>query len=155
MGALEATLEELRQYKKQHEEWSVLLNKIMAEQASIESRLESRLQYEEFKRLQNKNNKGKITRATKPATKVYIFSQMTEHKINMMEEHKTEIFKLIKTSGTISNITSYAGWQYENYMIRIAKTLMINPNSSKNGEPYINNGCSEDILPPELVSMIF
>ena len=62
-----------------------------------------------------------------------IFSQMTEHKINMMEEHKTEIFKLIKTSGTISNITSYAGWQYENYMIRIAKTLMINPNSSKNG----------------------
>ena len=83
---------------------------------------------------------GKITRASKhatkvnmAATKVYIFSQMTEHKINMMEEHKTEIFKLIKTSGTISNITSYAGWQYENYMIRIAKTLMINPNSSKNG----------------------
>lgn len=33
----------------------------MAEQASIESRLESRLQYEEFKRLQNKNNKGNYT----------------------------------------------------------------------------------------------
>ena len=55
--ALEATLEELRQYKKQHEEWSVLLNKIMSEQASIESRLESRLQYEDFKLRQNKNNK--------------------------------------------------------------------------------------------------
>ena len=41
-------------------EWSVLLSKIMAEQASIESRLESRLQYEEFKRLQNKNNKGNL-----------------------------------------------------------------------------------------------
>ena len=35
----------------------------MAEQASIESRLESRLQYEEFKRLQNKNNKGNLYHA--------------------------------------------------------------------------------------------
>ena len=37
--ALEATLEELRQYKKQHEEWSVLLNKILSEQASIGKKL--------------------------------------------------------------------------------------------------------------------
>ena len=37
--SLEKTLEELRQYKKQHEEWSELLNKILSEQAPVETRI--------------------------------------------------------------------------------------------------------------------
>ncbi len=56
--SLEATLNELRQYKRQHDEWSALLNKILAEQASIEARMESRMEYEEFKMRQSKNGKG-------------------------------------------------------------------------------------------------
>lgn len=56
--SLEATLNELRQYKKQHDEWSALLNKILSEQASLETRMESRMEYEEFKMRQSQNGKG-------------------------------------------------------------------------------------------------
>ena len=52
--SLEETLNELRHYKKQHDEWSALLNKILAEQASLEVRMESRMEYEEFKLRQGK-----------------------------------------------------------------------------------------------------
>ena len=57
--SLEATLNELRQYKRQHDEWSALLNKILAEQASLEARIESRMGYEEFKMRQSKTGKGR------------------------------------------------------------------------------------------------
>ena len=57
--SLEATLNELRQYKRQHDEWAALLNKILAEQASLESRIESRMGYEEFRMRQSKTGKGK------------------------------------------------------------------------------------------------
>ena len=57
--SLEATLNELRQYKRQHDEWAALLNKILAEQASLESRIESRRVYEEFRMRQSKTGKGK------------------------------------------------------------------------------------------------
>merc|ERR1711935_1205210 len=56
--SLEATLNELRQYKRQHDEWSALLNKILAEQASLEARIESRMGYEEFRMRQSKTGKG-------------------------------------------------------------------------------------------------
>ena len=56
--SLEKTLNELRQYKKQHDEWSVLLNKILAEQATLETRMESRMSYEDFKMRLSKTGKG-------------------------------------------------------------------------------------------------
>lgn len=56
--SLEATLNELRQYKKQHDEWSTLLNKILSEQASLETRMESRMEYEELKMRQSQNGQG-------------------------------------------------------------------------------------------------
>ena len=48
-NALQETLRELRHYKKQHDTWASLLNKIINEQASIETRLHTTIGYEHSK----------------------------------------------------------------------------------------------------------
>ena len=85
--SLEATLEELKQYKKQHEEWSDLLNKILSEQASLETRIESKLEYENFKSMQNKKNgkNGKIAENCvqfKENSKTYVTCSLPNDDLN-------------------------------------------------------------------------
>ena len=70
--SLEATLNELRQYKRQHDEWAALLNKILAEQASLESRIESRMGYEEFRMRQSKTGKGKAIQENRSSLDRYV-----------------------------------------------------------------------------------
>ena len=47
--ALQETLKELRHYKKQHDIWTELLNKIMNEQASFDTRMQTTIGYEHAK----------------------------------------------------------------------------------------------------------
>ena len=47
--ALQETLNELRHYKKQHDKWTQLLNKIIEEQASFETRMQTTIGYEHLK----------------------------------------------------------------------------------------------------------
>ena len=47
--ALQETLMELRHYKKQHDRWTQLLNKIVHEQASFETRMQTTIGYEHSK----------------------------------------------------------------------------------------------------------
>ena len=47
--ALQETLKELRHYKKQHDKWTQLLNKIINEQASLETRMQTTIGYEHSK----------------------------------------------------------------------------------------------------------
>jgi tetratricopeptide (TPR) repeat protein len=47
--ALQETLKELRHYKKQHDKWSQILNKIINEQASLETRMQTINGYEHSK----------------------------------------------------------------------------------------------------------
>ena len=47
--ALQETLKELRHYKKQHDIWTDLLNKIMNEQASFDTRMQTTIGYEHAK----------------------------------------------------------------------------------------------------------
>ena len=47
--ALQETLKELRHYKKQHDIWTELLNKIMIEQASFDTRMQTTIGYEHAK----------------------------------------------------------------------------------------------------------
>ncbi len=54
----QATLKELNHYKKQHESWSSLLNKIINEQATVESRMASRMEYEKMRIYQSADGKG-------------------------------------------------------------------------------------------------
>ena len=55
--ALQETLKELRHYKKQHDKWSQILNKIINEQASLETRMQTTIGYEHSKmRLQMAEN---------------------------------------------------------------------------------------------------
>ena len=55
--ALQETLNELRHYKKQHDKWTQLLNKIINEQASFETRMQATIGYEHSKlRIQMSEN---------------------------------------------------------------------------------------------------
>jgi len=58
---LQATLKELRQYQSEHALWTKLNNKMKEEQASLEMRVSSRLEYERYKLMihgKNSNEQG-------------------------------------------------------------------------------------------------
>jgi len=69
---LQKTLRELRIYKKQHEQWTEVLNKIMEEQASLEERLRSRFEYESLKILGSHDGRGQDCKRVKKKDKVFI-----------------------------------------------------------------------------------
>ena len=55
--ALQETLNELRHYKKQHDKWTQLLNKIISEQATFETKMQATIGYEHSKlRIQMSEN---------------------------------------------------------------------------------------------------
>ena len=57
-NALQETLNELKHYKKQHDKWTQLLTKIINEQASLETRMQTTMGYEHAKiKLQMSENK--------------------------------------------------------------------------------------------------
>ena len=65
--------QELRIYKKQHEQWTEVLNKIMEEQAPLEDRLKSRFEYESLKILTSRDGKGQDCRRIKQNDKARLY----------------------------------------------------------------------------------
>lgn len=54
-------VEDLREYKKQHETLSSLIAKLVAEQATPDARLNARMSYEQLKIMSSKDGKGQVS----------------------------------------------------------------------------------------------
>ena len=61
-SSLQNTLSELRSYQRQHTLWLQQQEKLLREQAELETKIESRLNYEEQKIRESADGKGELQR---------------------------------------------------------------------------------------------